>query len=72
MQKSTPLRRARIQAGLSQSELAEKVGITQGSLSEMERMECRPSPDVAEKLAAILGVSEMQLLYPQRYLSEDK
>lgn len=42
------------------------VGVTRAFLYMMIKGQRRPSPDVAEKLARVLGVSEMELLYPGR------
>lgn len=74
MDRQIPLRRARIAAGLTQSQLAQMVGITQASLSEIERMACRPSADLAERLAKVLGpdLTEMHILYPLRFMSEEE
>lgn len=63
---NTPMRSARKKRGLSLDDLAEKVGASKGHLSNVERGHgC--SPDLAEKLAAELGISEMEILYPQRF-----
>lgn len=63
----TPLKKARLKQQLSQAALAEKVGISQAALSVFELGDKRPSPDTAEKLARELGISELELLYPERF-----
>lgn len=74
-----PLRRARVTRGLSQAELAERVGIAQALVSKLERSErSRARPDMegataehAAILARFFGhaVSEMEILYPTDYLN---
>ena len=51
------LKPARIKAGLSQSEIAQKVGISQPVYSYIESGDRTPSLAVTKKLAIILGVS---------------
>src|SRR5439155_13564535 len=54
----TLLRRHRIAAGLTQEELAERAGISQRSISDMERgVPHRPRPDTVALLAAALDLS---------------
>jgi transcriptional regulator with XRE-family HTH domain len=53
---------AREEAGLSQRELAEKLGITQRSLSWWERETVALRPDQIAQLATALGVSADYLL----------
>jgi transcriptional regulator with XRE-family HTH domain len=48
--------------GLTQSQLAERVGITQAFLAEIEKGRKRPSLDVLEKLCDALGCSADYLL----------
>lgn len=70
----TALKRARQKSGKSQAEIAEAVGISQATLSELELMKHKPTPDTAEKLVGVLGgdLTEMMLLYPERYLESTK
>jgi len=49
------IRDRRTAAGLSQAELAQKVGVTQPIVSQWERGVAAPSPVALEKLRAILG-----------------
>lgn len=53
---------ARIAAGLSQTQVAEKLGVTQPSYADWERRTVALRPDYLPKLAATLGVSVDQLL----------
>lgn len=49
------LREARIRAGLSQGELAEKIGVAQGTVSNWEREKGKPSGEQQKQLQMILG-----------------
>ncbi len=49
------LRRMRLNAGLSQRELAERIGSTQSAVARMEKGEAEPKFCTLEKLAAALG-----------------
>lgn len=59
----TPLRIRRKNLGLTLASLAERVGITQGQLSRIERGG-RTSLDTAVKLEAATGVSAAQIAQP--------
>ncbi len=50
------LKLARTAAGMTQLELAEKLGITQAMLSRYERNEQTPSVALAAQMAEVLGV----------------
>lgn len=63
----TPLAKTRRDRGLTQIALAAAVGTDSGNISRMERMLQRPSPEMAERLAKVLHISEMKLIYPERY-----
>lgn len=69
MQK-TPLRIAREGRGLTILKVAGELGLDPGNLSRIERGAQVPSLDVAEQLAKFFDgkVTEMQILYPKRYL----
>lgn len=58
---STLLRAWREYLGMTQAEVALKVGITQASLSQMESGESKLRKATKEKLAAALGISASQL-----------
>ena len=51
----------RIARGLSQQEVAEKLGITQSAVSQLESPTSRPQKRTREKLAAIYGCKQEQL-----------
>ncbi len=48
--------RARIEQGLTQADLAERLGTTQSAISRMEAGEFNPRVDTLRKLAVALGV----------------
>lgn len=56
------LKQLRSQAGLTQKELAERIGITKSVVSFYELRERTPSPDVLVKLASVFHVSTDYLL----------
>ena len=53
------IRERREQLGISQKELAEKAGISQSFLCDIEQGRCKPSIDTAVKLAHVLDVSDI-------------
>ena len=53
------IRERREQLGISQKELAEKAGISQSFLCDIEQGRCKPSIDTAIKLAQVLDVSDI-------------
>lgn len=60
---------ARKQMGITQDQLAEKVGISVGYMGAIERKrDQRPSFDVAFKICKVLNISLDKLLFP----TEDK
>lgn len=58
----TQLRKRRIQLGLTQQQLADKLGVTKGGLSAYEMDKVSPSVEKLIKLTNILGVS-IEYLY---------
>ena len=54
------IREKREELGLSQKELAEKSGITQSFLCDIEQGRSKPSIDVAIKLAKALKVKDIK------------
>ena len=54
------IRDRREELGLSQKELAEKSGITQSFLCDIEQGRSKPSIDVAIKLANVLKVKDIK------------
>ena len=51
------MREKRLEKGLSQVELASKVGVWQSSITRFETGKATPKPSTAKKIAAILGFS---------------
>jgi transcriptional regulator with XRE-family HTH domain len=49
--------RARLDAGLTQAQLAERIGTKQSSISRLEGGDAEPSSDMLRRLAAALNVS---------------
>lgn len=62
-----PLKVARKNAGLNQAQVAELAKTTQSAISKYESGEVIPSVDAAAAIAQALGMSELQLLYPERF-----
>ena len=60
------LKRLRLQTGLTQKELADKMGLTKAVISYYELQERYPSPEVLVKLSAIFHVSTDYLLGLER------
>ena len=56
------LKELRLQAGLTQKQLADLIGVTKSVISFYERQERTPSPDVLKNLAAVFHVSTDFLL----------
>ena len=54
------IREKREELGLSQKELAEKSGITQSFLCDIEQGRSKPSIDVAIKLSKVLKVKDIK------------
>lgn len=54
------IREKREELGMSQKELAEKSGITQSFLCDIEQGRSKPSIDVAIKLAKVLKVKDIK------------
>ena len=58
----TNIKVIRMKANLSQTELAEKLAVTQGAISQWETGESLPRAELLPKLAKILGCSVDELL----------
>lgn len=61
----SPLRKARLERGLSIYDLAEEVGMSAASISRLERRIQSTSAATAAKLATLLGLSLAQVLLPE-------
>ncbi|OWO86981.1 transcriptional regulator [Photorhabdus luminescens] len=68
----TPLRKIRMEKGLTISEVSKATSVDIGNLSRIERGIQSPSLDTAEKLSRYFQgeISEMQILYPKRYMAD--
>lgn len=66
----TPLRKMRVEKGLTIAEVSLATQIDVGNLSRIERGKQVTSLETAEKLARFFKgeITEMQILYPQRYM----
>lgn len=60
----SPLRKARMERGLTIYELARTVGVSAPSISRMERFKQSPPVTVAAQLATLLGLTLEQVLLP--------
>jgi transcriptional regulator with XRE-family HTH domain len=58
----TPMKAARLRLGITQAELAERVGLSMTHVSNMERAPGLMLPDVAKRIAAALAVNVDELL----------
>lgn len=65
------LKKLRLQAGLTQKQLAAQIGVTKSVVSFYELRERTPSPDVLVKLASIFHVSTDYLLGIERQKTLD-
>lgn len=61
----SPITAARISAGLTQAQLAEKIGCLQNDISRWENGRRHPSVDSLAALASALGVPIEQLITPK-------
>lgn len=60
------LKRLRLQSGMTQKQLADKMGVTKAVISYYELQERYPSPEILIKLASIFHVSTDYLLGLER------
>ncbi len=58
----------RIRAGLTQQELAERVGVSQAAINRYETGERSPRPATLGRLADVLGVQEWDLIYAEQVM----
>ncbi|CAM8134774.1 TPA: helix-turn-helix domain-containing protein [Enterobacter kobei] len=67
----TPLRKMRVEKGLTIAEVSKLTEIDVGNLSRIERGKQVTSLETAEKLSKFFEgkISEMQILYPHRYMA---
>ena len=57
------IRNARAKAGITQSELAEMMNMTDNQISNIERGLCEPHAEVLRRISEVLGVSTDSLLF---------
>lgn len=57
------LKKARLLKGLTQASVAAAIGRDQGTVSKYETGSSRVAPDVAPKLATVLGIGVIEVLY---------
>ena len=57
------IRKIRVLKGLTQEELAEKLGVTRQALSDWERDKTQPDVDTLQKMSQILEVTVEEILY---------
>jgi transcriptional regulator with XRE-family HTH domain len=71
MNNFTLLRAIREQRGVTLVQVSIATGIDVGKLSRLERGKVSANPDDAAKLAQYFGhaITELQILYPERYAS---
>lgn len=60
----TPMKEARKRKGMTQIELANAVGASQAHISKLENGTEQVSPDLAKRLAEVLGLDVVKILYP--------
>ena len=65
------LKTLRLQAGMTQKQLADKMGLTKAVISYYELQERYPSPDVLIKLSSIFHVSTDYLLGLEHTITVD-
>lgn len=67
----TPLQKVREKTGLTQFQVAMGCGMTQASISRMESLEQKPTPENATSISKFFKhqVSELELLFPDRYMT---
>ena len=60
------IKRRRLELGLSQEQLAEKLAVTRQTVSNWERSVSFPDLPVLERIAEALGADPAELIYPGR------
>lgn len=70
MSNVSPLARARRRKNLTQSGLARLVGVDPSAICRMENTQRKPNRETAQKIAAALEISELELFYPERFRTQ--
>lgn len=68
----TPLKKIRKKLNLTLKQVADVIALDQSNLSRIERGVQSATPEMAEKLSKYFDgrVSEMQILYPSRFVEQ--
>jgi len=65
----TPLRKARIDRGMTLEEAADALNLSVSQLSRIERG-AGTTTENAERIARFFGISEIQILFPHRFMGQ--
>ncbi|MCB5187393.1 helix-turn-helix transcriptional regulator [Methylobacillus caricis] len=70
---ATPLKKIRTKTNVTIYGLASGVECSASTISRIERMKEKPSPDLAEKISKFFNgkISEIEILYPERFTLEE-
>ena len=66
------LRQAREEAGLTQAQVGEAVGRDQSTVSKWEKGDYVPEREIAPRLAELLGMNVVDVLYPAKPAQTDR
>lgn len=68
----TPLRKIRLERGLTLTEVSRATDIDEGNLSRLERNVQQASAETAEALSKFYRgeISEIEIIYPERYMDK--
>jgi transcriptional regulator with XRE-family HTH domain len=69
---TTPIEKARIRRKLTQVQLAKAAKCSQATISKLEKRNHVAKPELAARLAKVLRLPEIQILYPERYMDKPK
>lgn len=71
----TPLRKLRLDRGLTLAEVSRSVGTDPANLSRVETAKQPATPELAERLVSYYGkdsISELHILYPRRFQPSER
>lgn len=71
MIENSPMRKVRKEKRITLTKMAKDLDSDVGNLSRIERGIQRPSNEMAEKIAACLGLTETHIFYPERFSDDD-
>lgn len=71
---NTPLKTARLTKNLTLKQVCEQLSynLDTGNLSRIERGEQATRPEMVAELARVLGISELEIIYPDRFDSSNQ